>query len=484
LKLNDRKIIFVDTPGHEAFTAMRARGAKVTDIAVLVVAADDGVMPQTVEAINHARAAEVPIIVAINKVDKPDANPEKVKQQLTEFNLLAEDWGGDTIMVPVSAMTRIGIDDLLEMILLVADVAEFKANPGRNASGIIIESRLDKGFGPVATVIVQNGTLKIGDVVIVGNECGRIRFMINDRGKRVKRVPPSFPAEIIGLSGVPNAGDLLQVVDDEKMAKTTSEERKLEIRCDKMQTTTRVSLDDLFRQMKEGETKELKIIIKAESNGSVEALKHSLLRLSNPDVKITVIHDGVGAISESDVVLAAASNAIIIGFNVRPDPLTKRLAEQEEIDVRLYRVIYNAIEDVKAAMSGLLEPEYEEVFLGRVQVRNIFKSSKKGIIAGCYVTDGKITRNAKIRILRDNVVVHEGKLDSLRRFKDDVAEVSAGFECGIVIEKFPAFQEGDIIEAYTLKEVRREMAKPTEPVKATEPAEPIETQGETQTEKV
>jgi translation initiation factor IF-2 len=478
VEVNERRIVFVDTPGHEAFTAMRARGAKVTDIAVLVVAADDGVMPQTVEAINHARAAEVPIIVAINKIDKADSNPEKVKQQLTEFNLLAEDWGGETVMVPVSAKSRMGIDELLEMILLVADMSELKANPSKNASGIIIESRLDKGFGPVATVIVQNGSLKVGDAVIVGNEWGKVRFMMNDRGKRVKKVMPSFPAEIIGLSGVPNAGDLLQVINDEKIAKTISEERKLQVRTDKMQATSRVSLDDLFRQMKEGETKELKIIIKAESNGSVEALKHSLVRLSNPDVKITVIHDGVGAISESDVVLAAASNAIIIGFNVRPDPLTKRLAEQEKIDVRMYRVIYNAIDDVKAAMSGLLEPEYEEVFMGRVEVRNTFKVSRIGVIAGCYVLEGKINRNTKIRVLRDNIVVHEGKLSSLRRFKDDVSEVSAGYECGIFIDKFPAFQEGDIIEAYTIKEVKREMAAPTEPDK------PIESEGEVETEKV
>jgi translation initiation factor IF-2 len=460
VEVNNRRIVFVDTPGHEAFTAMRARGAKVTDIAVLVVAADDGVMPQTQEAINHAKAANVPIIVAINKIDKPEGNPEKVKQQLTEFNLLAEDWGGETVMVPVSARSRVGIDDLLEMILLVADMQELKANINRPASGIVIESNLDKGFGPVATVIVQNGILKVGDVVIVGSEWGKVRFMINDKGKRIKKVLPSYPAELIGLSGVPNAGDRMQVVEDEKIAKTISDELKLKLRTDRMQTTSRVSLEDLFSQMKQGETKDLNIIIKGDSNGSLEAVKHSLLRLSNPDVRINVIQGGVGAISESDVVLAAASNAIIIGFNVRPDPITKRMAEQEQIDVRLYRVIYHIIEDIKSAMVGLLEPEYEEVFLGRAEVRNTFKISRIGVIAGCYIQEGKMTRNATMRVLRDNVVIYEGKIDSLKRFKEDVSEVNSGFECGIFIEKFPAFQVNDIIEAYTQQEIKREMALP------------------------
>lgn len=452
-----RKIVFIDTPGHEAFTAMRARGAQVTDIAVLVIAADDGIMPQTIEAIDHVNAAGVPIIVAINKIDKPEANPERVKQQMAEYDLIPEDWGGETVTVPVSAKTRDGLDDLLEMILLVSDLEELKANPDARAEGTIIESRMDKGFGPVATVIVQNGTLKKGDSVVVGNEWGRIRFMIDDKGKRVQKVTPSLPAEIVGLQGVPEAGDKLKVVEDEKIARAISESRQLKQRTDRMQESSRASLEDLFLQMKQGETKDLNIIIKADSKGSLEALKHSLLKLTNEEVRINVIHGGVGAISESDVVLATASNAIIIGFNVRPDPITRKLVEQEKIDIRLYRVIYHVIEDVKAAMVGMLEPEYEEVFLGRAEVRETFKISKVGTIAGTYVLDGKIKRNAMARILRDNVVVHEGKIDSLRRFKEDVAEVAAGYECGIFIDKYPAIQPGDIIEAYTVQEVEREL---------------------------
>ncbi len=452
---DDRRIVFIDTPGHEAFTQMRARGASVTDIAVLVVAADDGVMPQTIEAINHAKAAQVPIIVAINKIDRPEANPERVKQQLTEFELIPEDWGGDTIMVPVSAITKAGIDELLEMILLVAEMQELKANPSRPAQGTIIESKLDKGLGPVATVIVLNGTLRVGDSVVVGNEWGRIRIMVNDKGKRIKKALPSFPAEIIGLSGAPEAGDYLQVMEDEKYAKAISEDRKLKQRTERMKTDARVTLEDLFDQMKLGEVKELRIILKADVNGVLEAVRHSITRLSNDQVRINIIHGGIGAISESDVMLATASNAIIIGFNVRPDPTTRRMAEQENVDIRLYRVIYHAIQDIKKAMTGLLEPEYQEVMLGRAEIRAIFKVSKVGVVAGCYVLEGKLKRNSKIRLLRDNVVVFEGKIDSLRRFKDDVKEVQGGFECGVMIERFPGLQPGDIIEAYTLQEIER-----------------------------
>lgn len=461
--LGTRRIVFLDTPGHEAFTAMRARGAKVTDIAVLVVAADDGVMPQTVEAINHAKAAGVPIIVAINKVDKPEANPEKVKQQLAEFDLISEDWGGDVVTVPVSAKSKVGIEDLLEMILLVADVQELKANPRRLAQGVIIESFMNTGLGPVATVVVQNGTLKVGDVVTVGNEWGRVKVMLNDKGRRVRKVLPSMPAEIIGLSGVPEAGDHLQVVEDEKDAKETSERRKEKLRTERMEALVpRTSLDDLFRQMKEGEVKDLNIVLKADVQGSVEALRHSLLRLSNVEVNINIIHGGVGAVNRTDVMLARASNAIIIGFNVRPDPIAEKLAEQEVVDVRLYRVIYHVIEDIKAAMLGLLEPEYEEVLMGRAQVRATFKISKIGVIAGCYVIDGKITRGAKARVVRDGVVIYEGKIDSLRRFKEDVREVETNFECGIGIDKFGGLQPDDIIEAFTLQEVKKELPLPVE----------------------
>ncbi|MFP4496811.1 MAG: translation initiation factor IF-2 [Vulcanimicrobiota bacterium] len=460
VKKDGREIVFVDTPGHEAFTAMRARGAQVTDVAILVVAADDGVMPQTIEAIDHARAARVPIIVAINKIDKNNANPERVKQQLAEHDLIPEDWGGDTVTVPVSAHTKDGIDELLEMITLVAEMQELKGNPDRNAIGSVIESSLDKGFGPVATVIIQNGTLKVGDPVVVGNEYGKIRFMINDKGKRVKAVGPSYPVEVTGLSGIPSAGDRLMVLEEEKDAKTISDERKLEHRTDRLQSDARVSLDDLFSQMKKGEIKDLNIIIKTDSNGSLEALKHSLTKLAHEEVRINVIHGGVGAITESDVVLAAASNAIIIGFNVRPDAKAKRKAVQEQIDVRLYRVIYHIIEDIKDAMSGLLEPEYEEVFLGRAEVRAIFKISRIGVIAGSYVQEGKLVRNASVRVIRDNVVIYEDKIDTLQRFKDQVTEVSAGYECGIHISKFPGIQPGDILEAYTLKEVKRELDLP------------------------
>jgi translation initiation factor IF-2 len=452
-----RRIVFLDTPGHEAFTAMRARGAQVTDIAVLVVAADDGVMPQTIEAINHAKAATVPILVAINKVDKPQANPERVKQQLADLELLPEDWGGDTICISVSAKQKIGIDDLLEMINLVADMQELKANPIRTAQGIIIEARLDKGLGPVATVLVQNGTLRVGDAVIAGAADGKVRAMISDKGDRVREAGPSIPVEIIGLTSVPQAGDMLQVVDDEKMARIISESRKQKTRDEKMHVVQRTTLDDLFKQMEVGEVKDLNIIIKADSQGSVEALRHALSRLSTPEVRINVIHGGVGTITDPDILLATASNAIIIGFNIRPDPSVKKLAEQENVDIRLYRVIYHVIEDVKAALTGMLEPEYEEVLIGRAEVRATFKISKVGVIAGCYVTDGKITRDADVRLLRDSVVIYEGKLNSLKRFKEDVKEVLAGYECGLGIEKFGGIQEGDIIEVYKQQVKVREL---------------------------
>jgi translation initiation factor IF-2 len=458
VEVKDRKIVFLDTPGHEAFTEMRARGAKVTDIAVLVVAADDGVMPQTVEAISHAKAAGVPVIVAINKIDKPEANPERVKQQMAEHDIVSEDWGGDVIMVPVSARSGLGIEELLEMILLVADIQEFKANPHRLAEGTIIESFMDTGHGPVATVVVQNGTLNVGDVVIVGNEWGRVKALLNDKGKRIKKAFPSTPAKIIGLSGVPEAGDHLQAIGDEKEAKDISESLKVATRDKKLQNLSRTSLDDLFRQMQTGEVKDLNIVLKADVQGSLEAVRHSLQRLSNVEININVLHGGVGAINKTDVMLAKASGAIIIGFNVRPDPLTKRLAEQEQVDIRVYRVIYHIIDDVKAAMLGLLKPEFEEVQLGRAEVRAVFKVSKVGLISGCYVTEGKITRGAKARVLRDGVIVFEGKIDSLRRFKDDVKEVETNFECGIGVDKFGGMQPGDVVEAYALQEVKRELS--------------------------
>lgn len=452
-----RKITFIDTPGHEAFTAMRARGAKVTDVAVLVVAADDGIMPQTVEAINHAKAAKVPIVVAVNKIDKPNANVDKVKQQLTEYELVPEDWGGTTITCPISAKQRLGIDELLEMILLVADMQELKANPDRKAHGIIIEAKLDKGLGPVATVLVQTGTLKINDAVVVGQSGGKVRAIINDHGKRIGKVMPGTPGEIIGLSTVPTAGDVLQVVDDEKVARQIVEAREQRTRERGMSPTgARTSLDDLFNKMQAGEIKDLNLIVKADNQGSVEALKHSLLRLTDAAVKVNVVHGGVGTITESDILLATASGAIVIGFNVRPDPNVKKLADQEGVDIRNYRVIYHVIEDIQAAMKGMLAPEFEEVQLGRVEVRQVFKVSKIGTIAGCFVVDGKVTRGADVRVLRDGVVTYEGKIDSLRRFKDDVREVAAGYECGLSIEKFPGVQVGDIVEVYKMEEKPRE----------------------------
>jgi translation initiation factor IF-2 len=459
VEYENKWITFVDTPGHEAFTAMRARGAKVTDIAVLVVAADDGVMPQTVEAINHAKAAEVPIIVAINKMDKPEANPDRIKRELTEHNLVVEDWGGDTICVEVSAKARTGLNELLEMILLVAEMGELKANPDQNARGTVVEAELDKGRGPVATVLVQNGTLRIGDMIIAGVALGRVRAMVDHTGRRVKKASPSMPVEVLGFSEVPPAGELFYAVQDEKMARTIVARRQVKKREEDLRSTApRVSLDDLFKHIQEGQIKELRVIIKSDVQGSTEALKQSLERLGTDEVKVNIIHGGVGAVTESDIMLASASNAIIIGFNVRPDVNARRAAEAEKVDIRLYRVIYDAIEDVKAAMSGLLDPEYREVVLGRAEIRQIFKVSKVGTIAGCYVVDGKIIRDAGVRVIRDGIVVHEGKLDSLKRFKDDAKEVVQGYECGLTLEKYNELREGDIVEAFTVEAIKRELA--------------------------
>ncbi|HEX2954776.1 MAG TPA: translation initiation factor IF-2, partial [Bacillota bacterium] len=455
VEIKDKKIAFLDTPGHEAFTAMRARGAQVTDIAILVVAADDGVMPQTVEAINHAKAAGIPIIIAINKMDKPGANPDRVKQELTEYELVAEEWGGDTVMVPVSAKTKEGIDHLLEMILLVAEMKELKANPHRPAKGTVIEAQLDKGRGPVATVLVQTGTLEVGNVIIAGSVFGRVRVLINDKGKRVKKAGPSVPVEILGLETLPEAGDIFYAVEDERMARQLAAKRQQYKRETELKKNQKVTLDDLFDRIKEGEIKDLNIVLKADVQGSVEAIRQSLERLSSDEVRVRVIHSGVGAIGDTDVMLASASNAIVIGFNVRPDPMAKKTAEKESVDVRLYRVIYNAIEDVQKAMEGLLEPTFREVVVGRAEVRQTFKVPKMGMIAGSFVVEGKITRNGDARVLRDNVVIFEGKIESLRRFKDDVREVANGFECGIGLERFSDLKEGDIIEVFTMEEVKR-----------------------------
>lgn len=453
-----KKITFVDTPGHAAFTAMRARGAQVTDVAILVVAADDGVMPQTIEAINHAKAAEVPIIIAINKIDKVDANPDRVKQELTQHGVVVEAWGGETIDVEVSALKKEGLGELLEMILLVAEMQELKANPASPARGTVIEAELDKGRGPVATVLVQNGTLRIGDTMVAGTAFGRVRAMVDDKGRRVKKAGPSTPVEVLGLSDVPSAGDLFVAVEDEKLARQVVNKRQIRKREEELRATTKISLDDLFKHIQEGNIKELPIVIKADVHGSIEAITQSLEKLSTEEVKVNIIHSGVGAITETDIMLASASNAIVIGFNVRPDVNARKAAETEKVDLRMYRVIYDAIEDIKAAMSGLLEPEYKEVVLGRVEVRKVFKVSKVGSIAGCYVTDGKIVREAGVRVIRDGIVAHEGKLDSLKRFKDDVKEVAQGYECGLTIERFNDIQEGDIIEAYTIEAVKRELA--------------------------
>ena len=457
VEINGQKITFLDTPGHEAFTAMRARGAQVTDIAVLVVAADDGVMPQTIEAINHAKAAGVPIIVAINKIDKEDATPDKVKQELTEYGLVVEEWGGDTIAVPVSAKTKYNLDHLLEMILLVAEVKELTANPDRPAMGSVIEAELDKGKGPVATVLVAKGSLNVGDVIVAGCAFGRIRAMVDDKGRRVKKAGPSMPVEVQGLSEVPGAGDPFYVVADEKLARQVISARVVERKASEAKQIVKVSLEDLFERIKDGEVKELNIIIKADVQGSVEALQQSLVRLSTSEVRVNPIHGGVGAITETDVMLAAASNAIILGFNVRPDSNTKATAEIQGVDLRLYRVIYDAIEDVKAAMTGLLDPDFKEVVLGKAKVRQVFKVPKAGFVAGSYVTEGKITRASKIRVIRDSVVIHEGSIESLRRFKDDVKEVTEGYEFGIGVEKFNDIKEDDIIEAYIMEEVKRQL---------------------------
>ena len=456
VEVNGQKITFLDTPGHEAFTAMRLRGAQSTDIAILVVAADDGVMPQTIEAINHAKAAEIDIIVAINKIDKPSANIDRVKQELTEYGLIAEDWGGTTIMVPVSAHTGEGLQDLLDMILLDAEVKELKANPNRKGRGLILEAQLDKGRGPVATVLVQKGTLNVGDNVTVGTAFGKIRAMIDDKGRRVKKAGPSTPVEILGLNEVPQAGEVFIATDTEKEARAMAE-TFIATKREKMlaDTKSKLSLDGLFDQIQAGQIKDLNIIVKADVQGSVEAVKQSLAKLSNDEVAVKVIHGGVGAINESDVTLASASNAIIIGFNVRPDNQAKIIAEQEKVDLRLYRVIYNAIEDIEAAMKGMLEPTFEEKIIGHAEVRQTYKVSGVGTIIGGYVQDGKIVRNCKVRLLRDNVVIHEGELASLKRFKDDVKEVNSGYECGMSFEKYNDIKEGDQIEAFVMEEVPR-----------------------------
>lgn len=454
ITINGEKITFLDTPGHEAFTAMRARGAQVTDIVILVVAANDGIMPQTVEAINHCKAANVPMIVAINKIDVEGANIDKVKQELTEYGLVAEEWGGDTICVPVSAKQRIGIDDLLEMVLLTAEVEELKADPNRRAAGTVVESELDKGRGPVATLLVQKGTLNVGDSILVGSTYGRIRAMFDDKGKKIKSAGPSIPVEILGLSEVPQAGDKFNEVKDEKTARGMAEARKIKEKS-LQQSTMRVSLEDLYSQVKEGKIKELPIIIKADVQGSIEALKGTLEKLSTDEIKVRVIHGGVGAITETDISLAAASNAVVIGFNVRPDNNAQVLAEKEKVYVKTYRVIYHAVDDIKAAMIGMLAPEIKEVVQGRVEIRQTYKVSAIGTIAGCYVLSGKITRNSEIRVLRDGVIIHEGKLASLKRFKDDAKEVLTGFECGLSIEKFNEIKEGDILEAYIFESVIR-----------------------------
>jgi translation initiation factor IF-2 len=454
VEYGDRKVTFIDTPGHEAFTEMRARGAKVTDVAILVVAADDGVMPQTIEAMNHARAAGVPIVVAVNKVDKPNANVDRVKQQLSDLGLTPEDWGGQTQFIPVSAKQKTGIDELLEMVLLNADLAELKANKNRRAQGVIIEAQLDRSRGAVATVLVKNGTLRVGDVVVVGSAWGRVRALFDDKLKPIKRAGPSIPAEIMGLSDVPAAGDILEVVSDERDARELAAKRSQRKRDIRMATTKRtITLDGFLAQAKEGGQRDLNLIIKADAQGSAEALRTQLDGLVNEEVRTRVIHTGVGGINESDVMLASASSAIIIGFNIRPDATITRKAETEGVDMRLYDVIYNAIDEVKAAMTGMLKPQERELVLGQAEVRQIFKVSKVGTIAGCYVKSGKIVRDAKVRLLRDNVKVYEGKLASLKRFKDDVREVQEGYECGMAIENFNDLKEGDVIEAFTMEQV-------------------------------
>ena len=451
VRYKDNKITFLDTPGHEAFTAMRLRGAKSTDIAVLVVAADDGVMPQTIEAINHAKSADVPIIVAINKMDKPGANPDHVKQQLSEHGLLPEEWGGDVIMVPVSAKQKQGIDDLLENILLVAEVMELKANPNRKAYGVVIEAQLDKGRGAVCTVLVQKGSLRVGDTVLAGTAYGKVRAMTNERGEKVKVARPSMPVEILGFSEVPQAGEIINGMDDNE-ARAIAEKRIAKQRVQELQATHKVTLDDIFNQIQQGELKDLNIIIKADVQGSVEALRQSLEGIKNPEVRIVIVHAAVGAINESDIMLASASNAIVMGFNVRPDANVRRAAEQEKVDLRTYRVIYDAINDVESAMRGMLAPQFKEVVVGRAEVRQVI-STPKAIVAGSYVTEGRITNDSEVRLIRDGIVVFEGKVDSLRRFKDEVKEVKTSFECGISLEGYRDIKEGDVIEAYLMEEI-------------------------------
>lgn len=453
VRVGDKKITFLDTPGHEAFTAMRARGAMVTDIAILVVAADDGIMPQTIEAINHARAAEVSIIVAINKIDKEGANPDRVKQELTEQGLVPEEWGGDTICVEVSAKKGTNIDKLLEMVLLVAEMRELKANPDRPAKGTVIESKLDKGRGPVATVLVQNGTLKVGDIVVAGTAVGHVRAMNDDKGRSVKKAGPSIPVEILGLSEVPEGGDTFYAVDDERKAREVVENRKFKEKQSKQQKASAISLDNLFEHIESGKMKDLNIIVKADVQGSVEAVTQSLTRISNDEVRVNVIHGAVGAVTESDVMLASASGAIIVGFNVRPTPGAAAAAENDEVDIRLYRVIYDAIEDIEKALKGMLEPTFREAVTGHAEIRTTFRVSGVGTIGGAYVTDGKILRSSKVRVVRDGIVIHEGELGSLKRFKDDVKEVASGYECGLSIDKFNDIKDGDVVEAYVMEQV-------------------------------
>ncbi len=453
VRVNDKKITFLDTPGHEAFTAMRARGALVTDIAILVVAADDGIMPQTIEAINHAKAANVAIIVAINKIDKEGANPDRVRQELTEHGLVPEEWGGDTICVEVSAKQKINIDSLLEMVLLVAEMKELKANPNRMAKGTVIEAQLDKGRGPVATLLVQNGTLKVGDIVVAGTAVGRVRAMNDDKGKAIKKAGPSIPVEILGLSEVPDGGDVFYAVDDERKAREVVEARKFKAKQEAQKASQTVSLENLFEHIEAGKMKDLNIIVKADVQGSVEAVRQSLERITNEEVRVNVIHGAVGAVTESDVMLASASNAIIVGFNVRPTPGATVAAASSEVDIRLYRVIYDAIEDIEAAMKGMLAPKFREAITGHVEIRTTFKVSGVGTIGGAYVTDGKVQRNSLVRIVRDGIVIHEGELASLKRFKDDVKEVASGYECGISIEKFNDIKEGDVVEVYVMEQI-------------------------------
>ena len=455
MQINGKNITFLDTPGHAAFTSMRARGAMCTDIAILVVAADDGIMPQTVEAINHAKAAKIPIIVAINKMDKHGANPDRIKQQLTEYDLVPEEWGGETIICPISAKTRQGIDELLEMVILTAEVQELKANPNRPAKGTVIEARLDRTRGPIATLLVQNGTLNQADVIIAGTAVGRVRVMTDDKGRTVKTAGPSIPVEITGLADVPSPGDEFNAVSDERMARELVEQRRQAEKDAAAKLNTKVTLDNLFAKMQEGEMKDLNLIVKADVQGSAEALKASLLKLSNEEVRVKVIHTGVGAINESDILLASTANAIIIGFNVRPDAAAQASAQRAKVDVRMYRVIYDAINEIEAALKGMLAPKYQEVVMWHAEVRQTYKVSAIGTIAGCYVKDGKVTRDAQVRVLRDNVVLHQGVVGSLQRFKDSVKEVAAGYECGMSIERYNDIKEGDVFECFSMEEIKQ-----------------------------